>query len=145
MDAIVALHAQIEISNQIKRFYMALDERDADALAAVIAPDGCWRRAGVDHIGPDAMRALIAERAPDRHSRHVLSNIVVDVLDERTATVRLYNTAFVHTGATGERGAAPMDLPSSIGILEGKFVHTGGAWLLKDLRSKPAFKRGITV
>lgn len=139
------LFAELEISSQIKRFYVGLDDRDYEAMAAVFAPDGCWTRAGVDVNGPEGLRKLLDERPLDRHSRHVVSNIIVDLNDDGTASMRCYNTAFVHTGPTGDRGAAPLELPSSLGLLSGIFTKVDDRWRLENLRSRPAFKKGIKL
>nr|WP_232372607.1 nuclear transport factor 2 family protein [Acuticoccus mangrovi] len=134
--------AELAIEKQIKRFYVALDSRDFDVMAAVMTPDGCWRRAGKDLRGREGLLAAMDKRGTDRHSRHLLSNVLVDVADDGTAAAQFYSTAFVYTGDDlDDRGAAPMDLPSSIGVYQAKFRYEGDTWLMADLRSTPAFKR----
>lgn len=134
--------AQIEITNQINAFYMALDDRDFDVMARIIAPEGCWYRAGKELRGPEGLLAEMSKRPDSRHSRHLVTNVLTTLSGPDTATVRYYCTAFVHIGETGERGAAPSDVPSSIGVITSTWQRQNGSWLLMELKSFPAFKRG---
>lgn len=77
----------------------------------------------------------------NRHTRHSLSNIIVDTQDSNTAIAQFYSTAWVHVGETDEKGVSPIGLPSSIGVYTAIFKRSGDSWLLSEMRSKPAFKK----
>lgn len=133
--------AERAIETQLIRFYRGLDTRAFDRMAAIMTPDGVWRRAGKELKGREGLLEEMARRAPNRHARHLLTNMLVEVKDDGTAVAEFYSTAFVHTGDLGPRGEAPMDLPSSLGVYTAKMRLVDGTWLMEDLRSFPAFKR----
>lgn len=63
------------------------DAREADALAALFAPDAVFDRLGTPLRGRDAIRDVIAGRAPGVWTRHVCSNVnIVVAADGRSAT-----------------------------------------------------------
>ena len=130
----------MRIEKQMIRFFVALDEREFDAMAAVLAESGTWLRAGVLIEGRQALLDLMAERPVDRRSRHSLSNCLVAFTGEDSAVLTFYSTAWVHLGAITE-SFAPMNVPSSISAYRAEYVLQGGVWLMQKLTSKPAFKR----
>ena len=66
------------------------DAGEADALANLYVPDGLFDRLGQQIVGRDAIRQLIAGRAPGVWTKHVCSNLRIDVApDGRTATGRV--------------------------------------------------------
>jgi hypothetical protein len=133
--------AEAAVIKQMSIFFMALDDRDFDRMASLMTPTAVWRRAGVDLAGPAGLLAEMSKRPDDRYSRHTLTNQVVDMATDGTATLRFYSTAWVHVGETNAQGIAPVSLPSSIGVYTARFVRQGDIWLIDDLRSVPAFRK----
>ena len=66
------------------------DAGQADALAHLYVPDGRFDRLGQQIVGRDAIRQVIAGRPPGVWTKHVCSNVRIDVApDALTATGRV--------------------------------------------------------
>ncbi|SFU11293.1 nuclear transport factor 2 family protein [Mesorhizobium sp. YR577] len=141
METTDAPLAENEIRKQLYRFFLALDERQFDTMTQIMTPDGLWRRAGIEIRGGGMLLEVMGKRGADRHTRHILSNMIIDMETAEAATARFYSTAWVYVGAPDEKGVCPIDIPSSIGVYTAKFARTEKGWQMADLRSKPAFKQ----
>ncbi|EUB98150.1 hypothetical protein PMI07_006464 [Rhizobium sp. CF080] len=141
MEKIDILFAERDIHKQLIRFYTGLDECQFDMMASILTPDGLWRRGGVDIKGREMFLEAMNKRGADRHTRHILTNVQIDLQDETSGVAKFYSTAFVHVGPTDDKGVSPMALPSSIGIYTATFKRTEEGWQIADLRSKPSFKK----
>lgn len=89
------------IVKQIHRFAQANDAHDHDALAAMFTQDGAFARPTAPDspvCGRGAIRAFFRDR-PARRTRHVMANIVVNVLSPVEARARSYVVLY-----SGERG-----------------------------------------
>lgn len=66
------------------------DAGEADALAALYAPDGVFDRLGQQIVGRAAIRQVIAGRPPGVWTRHVCRNVRIEVApDGRSASGRV--------------------------------------------------------
>lgn len=135
------LAAEAAIIKQISLFFTSLDERDFDRMASIMAANGVWRRAGVDLVGPEGLLAEMAKRPDNRHSRHMLTNLIPEIAADGSAMLRFYSAAWVHIGGTDDKGIAPMALPNSIGAYTARFVRDSDGWKISDLRAKSAFRK----
>lgn len=117
----------------IHRFAWANDAQDHDAVAAMFVEDGSFARPTAPDTpitGRDVIRAFFRDR-PKRVTRHVMSNIVIDVEEAGRARARSYVTLYA-----GEGGKD---------VLSGEFhdilVRDAAAgWLFQQRRGSLAFK-----
>ena len=65
-----------------------------------------------------------------RISRHVCCNLLIDVIDENSATGVVYLTLYRHDGEAGRR-SAPSDVPEVVGEYRDQFVRTAEGWRFK--------------
>ncbi len=66
------------------------DAGDADALAGLYTPDGVFDRLGQLIVGRDAIRQVIAGRPPGVWTKHVCSNVRIELAaDGRSASGRV--------------------------------------------------------
>ena len=116
----------------IKRFVQLNDAHDHDALAEMFVSEGSFARP-TDPTNPvtgrEDIRAFFRDR-PKRITRHVMTNIVVEVLDENAACARSYVVLY-----SGEKGAQ---------VLLGDFDDTfrrddDGAWKFQSRAGSLAF------
>jgi hypothetical protein len=78
----------------VLRLFGAMDALQYDRVAGAFTPDGVWHRAGKALRGRAQIVAAMNERPMDRLVRHIITNVVVDVVDERRATGSCYVTAY---------------------------------------------------
>ena len=126
MTPLDRLFAHHEIADLITRYAMLNDDGDHDGVAAMFTEDGRFvRPSGGDAIvGRDAIRASYEGRPP-RISRHLITNIVIDLLAEDEATAR--STMVLYTAPPG---ALPADAntPALLGGFRDRLVKTDAGW-----------------
>lgn len=127
------------IQRVIFDFFRHLDEREYEQLCALMAPDGVWMRSGERLTGPsDVMRAMKL-RPVGFTTRHLITNIVVDITGAETAVATYYLTVFVHESAKAATGPVPISLPRHVSVFLQKFIRVDGAWKVAELSSSVAF------
>jgi hypothetical protein len=119
----------------------AVDFRDYDYFVTLFTEDGV-----LDTGRPLEGRAAIAEaltRRPDElRSRHVISNVFIDVLNEREARGISYLTLYRHIGSESLKGEPiPFDGPAGVGHYEDRFERTDEGWKFKRRKLHFAFRR----
>jgi hypothetical protein len=120
----------------------AADFGDAAAAAALFAADGVLEMPGGRRFaGRAAIRQRLAEQPAAQVSRHVISNLLIDALDENRARGFCYLT--LYRGTRGEAaGPLPSAAPFVIGHYEDEFVRDGGDWRFAARRLTFTFRRG---
>jgi hypothetical protein len=132
---------QRDIEQMIYRFFLHLDEQQYDELSAMMAPDGTWLRNNVSLKGPAGVREAMRTRPVGFTTRHLITNVIVDIVDDDHADVTYYMTVFVHSGDAKPAGAVKMDLPMHVSIFRQKVVRVAGAWRIADLSGTATFHR----
>ncbi|GAA3526389.1 hypothetical protein GCM10022222_06730 [Amycolatopsis ultiminotia] len=131
----VALDAaqQFAVRQTLARYAFALDQQDAQALAAVLTEDATWafRIAGQNDLGPIAGRAAILEFAQESwdaetaQHRHNLVNVVFHSADAETALVHAY--LMLTSNAGGGSGVI------ATGCYTFRLARSDGAWRIAEL------------
>lgn len=118
----------------------AIDFRDQDALVALFTDDATLT-VGETLSGQDAIRAWIRARPDEVRSRHVISNVFVDVLSADSARGIAYLTLYRHQGEASLRhGPAPLAGAAAVGHYEDRFVRAAGGWRFASRRLQLAFR-----
>jgi hypothetical protein len=118
-----------ECSQTVLRLFGAMDALRYDDVAAAFTPDGVWHRAGKALRGRAAIVAAMNERPSDRRVRHVITNVVVDVHDESTASGMCYVTAYA--GPLSDE-AAVVNAPWLMLTATHDFVATPNGWKIRE-------------
>lgn len=112
----------------INEFSWYTDTLDYDKAVALFVPDCIFSRANEVFEGVDGLRAVLNRRASDRRTCHIVSNIVVDVVDSGHATAKAHALVFGHRGMIKEGEEAPLGIPDSIVRFEAAFRRTDAGW-----------------
>lgn len=126
MSPLDRLLAEHEIAGVITRYAMLNDDGDHDGVANLFTSDGQFvRPSGGDPIVGRAAILASYQGRPPRISRHLITNIVVDVVSEDAATAR--STIVLYTAAPG---ALPADAnkPALLGGFRDRLVRTADGW-----------------
>ncbi len=120
----------------INRYTLLNDAADWDAVAALYTHDGKMARPSAPDkpiIGRDAILATFKSR-PTRAARHVVSNIVVDVLSETQATAM--SVIVLYQGSASESGGLPARDTSGplIGTYTDRLRKTADGWQFEERR-----------
>jgi SnoaL-like domain len=122
--------------------YAALNDAARwDDVAALYTDDGVMARpAAPDQliIGRTAILASLTGRPP-RISRHICSNIIVDVKNDTEASAQ--STILLFTGKQGPDGGLPIrdDKPPLVGSYHDRFRLTPLGWRFADRRGSMVF------
>ena len=120
----------------INRYTLLNDAADWEAVAALYTEDGQMARPSAPDqpiIGRDAILAAFRSR-PARAARHVVSNVVVDVLSETEATA--ISVILLYQGNAGESGRLPVRDPKGplIGTYTDRLRKTAQGWRFAERR-----------
>jgi ketosteroid isomerase-like protein len=132
MNPLERLLAEADITRVVTRYALLNDDCDFDAVAALFTQDGVLRRPSGGE--PIRGRAAILEafRArPPRTSRHVISNVLVDLQSAGEAICR--STMLLYSAPPGELPAKALH-PALLGGFEDRLVQQGAAWLFAERR-----------
>lgn len=140
MDDLSRLLAEQACAALVTRYAHLVDEGHASQVADLFTIDGVWASPESTFDGQDAIRAAFRRREESgRRSRHVCTNLAVDVEDDRHASGLCYLTLF-RTDAEGTpaRGTAP-DL---VGVYRDRFVRTDDGWRFSSRLTEVSFVHG---
>jgi hypothetical protein len=115
----------------VLQLFGAMDDLHYDRVAAAFTPDGVWHRAGKALRGHDQIIAAMNERPVDRLVRHVITNTIVDVLDDAHAEGRCYVTAYAGPASDGPPA---INAPWLLLTATHRFALSDGAWKIAESR-----------
>jgi ketosteroid isomerase-like protein len=119
----------------------AVDFRDQDTFVELFTEDG-ELDTGSLLKGRAAIREALSRRPDELRSRHVISNVFIDVLSDTEARGIAYLTLYRHVGPESLKGApAPLDGPAAVGHYEDRFQKTAEGWKFKRRKLQLAFRR----
>lgn len=129
MDDLARLAHERACERLIHGFARALDRYDYDAALRFWAEDGVLSLPGQDHTGHAALRDWMNRREKDMICRHVVTNLLVDVQDDRSATATALCSTWRVRGWRG-REPGPMMPPAYVVDYTDTFTrHPARGWL----------------
>ena len=141
MDADQRRAIEHDAERTIVRFFHYLDTRAYEKLAGLMAPEGVWNRQGKALKGRDMVLAAMHARPKGFTTQHLVTNLVVDVVDADHAEANYYLTVFAHQLAEGGQLPAPMEAPLLAAFYQEKLVRTPQGWRINNISDTVAFKR----
>lgn len=117
-----------------------VDFRDYDALLTLFCEDAVLDT-GRPLQGLDAIRAYVRQRPDEIRTRHVISNVFIDVLGPGDARGICYLTLYSHAGTESlSPDPAPLPGPYLIGHYEDRYGRIDGRWQFRSRRLQVAFR-----
>ena len=128
--------------HQYARF---VDSGEAARVAELFTPDGVWTAAdGRSMDGQEAITAGFVGRQglTRRLSRHVMTNVLIDRINDTEASGTAYLINFRHDERTGPaQKPGPARLPKFVGDYHLTFRRSDGEWRIATLRFDLVFLR----
>jgi hypothetical protein len=123
-------------------YALHLDFGNYDAVARLFAPNATLHLDDVCHSGHEAIHNQLRERYAPYVTRHVCSNIFIDVVDDERAVGVTYLTLYRH----GHNGFVPREAlgirgPSLVGHYEDEFLRMHSGWRFASRRLNVRFRR----
>jgi ketosteroid isomerase-like protein len=108
------------------------DHGRAAEVAELFTEDGVWVSAENTMSGRAGIQRGFLRRQENaaRMSRHVCSNLLIEVMDSDTAKGVVYLTLYRHDGEPG-RLLSPLEGPIMVGEYSDTFVRTADGWRFK--------------
>jgi hypothetical protein len=141
MDALTRLTIEADCTRLMNRFNWAVDAMDYDQVVSLFVPDCVFSRADKSFHGHAGLRQSLNNRPADRVTRHVESNIVIDIADAEHASGKGYCVVYGHRGALSAEGEAPLGVPDSLILHEAKFVRRPEGWRIAHWHIGLSFRK----
>ena len=145
-DTTTRLHAERACERLVYEYARFVDGGEASRIADLFTHDGVWTGAnGGSMEGQDAIRAAFTGRQAltRRLSRHVMTNVLVDVNSEDNASGIAYLINYRHDdpdGGVAEK-PGPARHPKFVGDYHLQFRRVEGQWRIATLRFDLVFLR----
>jgi len=119
----------------------AIDFRDYDDFIMLFAEEAVLDL-GRPMLGREEIRASISQRPDGLRSRHVISNIFIDVIDADHARGISYLTLYRHLSGDPNPSREPVHeaLPAAVGHYQDQFVRTTDGWRFQSRTLHVAFR-----
>ena len=125
------------------QYYHYVDHHEFEKAVNLFTEDVTWKLMGLDLKGrQELLEALYASLANDT-TRHVLTNVIVHVIDENHAEARAYNTINYSREGRREDMADPIqfDGPHRLVDHHAKFRRVGDEWQIAARGGSGVFRR----
>jgi ketosteroid isomerase-like protein len=141
MDLLERIAAERECERLTYRYCEAVDLGHASRLADVFAADGVFEAGGLHLVGRKEIRRVFTdrERVRELRTRHVCTNLHIEVLNEATATGVVYLTLFRRRGSVDWSVPIPTTAPALIGSYHDRYVRTADGWRIAARHQQVVF------
>lgn len=132
-----------ECARLVVRSLRAFDERDWTAYAQLFTDDGVFIRANAPAeplVGREAIRRALEERPASRLTRHLCTNLEIEVLDAEHARGFCYLLLYAgEASAPGPAGSRPADGVQRIGEYRDSFLRVQAGWRIARREGRLVF------
>jgi hypothetical protein len=119
-----------------------IDFRRFEELVDLFTEDAVLDLDGWPLAGREAIRDYMVQRPKTRTTRHCVSNILIEVVDETRATGTTYVTSYRFDAADEKpRTRIPFDGPFFMGNYTDEYVNQGGVWRFSGRKVEAVFMR----
>ena len=145
------MNANMNIENQLRcerectrlchDFAWTVDQRDYSAFVGLFADDGVFERMGQRSEGHVAMRQFLNARPVDRVTRHICSNIRINLTGPGTASGTCSALMFQATMAPDAALSQPLSVSAPVVVdYVDDYVLTEGGWKFHCRRTALVFQ-----
>lgn len=144
MDDLERLLAERDCTRLIAEYCRRVDSGHAAAIPDLFCADGTWE--GVDLLltGREEIRGWFVQREAltRRVSRHVCTNVLIDVVSPDEAHSVCYMINYRHDRRDGDTSVpVPAEVPKFVGELHDRFRRTADGWRFASRRVEVVFVR----
>jgi hypothetical protein len=143
MDADEERGIEWDCQKLVRQYYSHVDQREFDKAVQLFTPDVEWYSMGVNlHSRDDILEALKPALGTGT-IRHVVTNMVVKVVDENHAESDFYHTIYYQAEAEFEThdGPIPFEGPHRTHDQHDWYVRTDDGWKIEKRVSYMVFRR----
>ena len=143
MDRDAEREIEMECQQLVCKYYDHVDHYEYEQAVALFTLDVDWIALGVKLDGPNEILKGLYGGLGDGTIRHVLSNIMVDVIDENHAKGRVYGTLYSSPDICYDQHEGPISFEGPTQIVDGldEYTRTADGWRISQRRGNAIFKR----
>lgn len=144
MDDVERMIAERSCERLLVDYAQLVDFGNASGIADLFTEDAVWSGTDLLLEGREAIREWFVKREglARRVSRHVFTNVGIDVLNDDEATGVCYLINYRHDRQEGDlRMPAPGDVPKYVGECHDRFRRTSDGWRFTARHVDVAFAR----
>lgn len=142
----IALPDAVQMLNLTARFYAELDDRNYDGVLSCMASDGVWVRRGAEVVGHEAIAAALRSRPENFHTRHLVTNLQVEQVDDTHGSVTFYMMGHPHIGEIPAGTYVPIPHPHILAVYRDTMVKRDGRWFIAEKRPlRTAYKDDLKL
>lgn len=130
-----------ECQRILTRFCLYGDTRQYDKWVNLFTPDGVWYRLGEELRGHEKLRTAMEARPTAALSRHVLTNVLVTVIDVDHAESVSYKSIYRHEEGETLDKPVPLNGPKWVSVYTDKLVRTDDGWRIQEKEGVTLFER----
>jgi hypothetical protein len=91
--------------------------------------------------GPNDVREALKLRPAGATTRHLITNVVIDVTNSTRAEATFYLGVFFHASDVPPKLPVPIELPRHISIFNASFARGASGWSVAELSEIPTFAK----
>ncbi|HET9103969.1 MAG TPA: nuclear transport factor 2 family protein [Solirubrobacteraceae bacterium] len=144
MDDLTLLLAERDCGRLIAEYCRRVDSGHAAGIADLFCEDGTWEGVELRLTGRDEIRDWFVRRQAlaRRVSRHVCTNILIDLISPDEARSVCYMINYRHDRREGDEALpVPAEVPKFVGELHDTFRRTPEGWRFASRRVEVVFVR----
>lgn len=130
----------------MRQYYQHVDRYEYDEAILLFTPDVDWLGLGVKLDGRDQILQGLHGGLGGGTIRHMLTNVIVDVIDEDHANASAYNTLYSSPDIRYDQFDGPINFRTATQVVEqwDEFTRTLEGWRISKRRGEAVFKRDPT-
>jgi hypothetical protein len=125
-----------DCENQVMLFFKHLDDRQYDALIALLTPQCAWRRQGKVLATPAEALAALQQRSATMRIAHIMTNLACTAIDEQRCTLHGYMLVVRHDPGKVVQGPVPLDGIESVRRVQATLERHENVWLINELSAE---------
>jgi ketosteroid isomerase-like protein len=143
MDEDQARGIEWDCQKLVRQYYRHVDQREFDEACTLFTEDIDWYTMGVRLKGRDELRKALTPALGKGTIRHVVTNMVVKVVDEDHAESDFYHTIYFEPDSEFEThdGPIPFEGPHRTHDQHDWYVRTDDGWRIAKRVSHEVFRR----
>ena len=132
-----------ECQKLVRQYYYHVDHYEYEQAVALFTPDVDWLGLGVKLDGREEILEGLYGGLGAGTIRHVMTNIVVNVVDEDHAESRAYGTLYSSPDIRYDQHEGPIAFEGPRQVVDGRdeFTRTDEGWRISKRRGEAVFKR----
>jgi hypothetical protein len=130
-----------ECQQILTRFCLYSDTRQYEKLVNLFTPDGVWHRLGEALAGHEMLRTAMEARPLDAMSRHVITNVLVTVIDADHAESISYKSIYRNEEGELLEKPVPLNGPKWVSVYADSFLRTDEGWRITRKEGTTLFER----